>query len=259
MTTSRNLTLTSILTMTVLVGATPAAAGGKADGCRQGRFVVMEGATALGGDPAVLVLDGDAVRVEGACQATGKLLNSGRKGTRMTARWQQPGSIAIAVELTGIPAAEGAQHAVQVTVDGKQFVLTSLEEFAQPLGESRWRGEAQLDLGDAWPSLGGDECTLSAPYTEATLVADENDWLTFDLTTSPVGMSGFAGSAGGLVDLTVACPGADPVASQTAAGGTWFVAPQDGGYTVSSTTFAGSYGDGATLGTTVEWSFTKVE
>jgi hypothetical protein len=66
----------------LLLAATPATAGREADGCRQGRFVVTEGAAARGGEPAVLVLDGAAVRVDGTCPTTGKLLKSVGKARR---------------------------------------------------------------------------------------------------------------------------------------------------------------------------------
>lgn len=64
-------------------------AGAKTRGCDAGRFAVTAGQDVLGA--SILVLDGAAVTVEGACPAVGRA-KPGRKGTRVAAAWDGCGA-----------------------------------------------------------------------------------------------------------------------------------------------------------------------
>ena len=88
----------------------PADAARKAPGCAEGRFVVTQGAELLGAG-SVLLLQGGAVSIEGACAATGTVGRLGRKGTKLSARWDHWAWVDLPVEETrerlGIPPLAG--------------------------------------------------------------------------------------------------------------------------------------------------------
>jgi hypothetical protein len=82
------------LALACLWGAVPADAARKARGCAAGRFVVTQGQDLLGGAalPAVLVVDGPTLSVEGPCPVQGKARKR-RKGTSLSARWERCGGL----------------------------------------------------------------------------------------------------------------------------------------------------------------------
>jgi hypothetical protein len=105
---------------------------------------------------------------------------------------------------------------------------------------------------------GGDNCHWSAPTTTTEFGADEESWLTFNLTTDPIEYRGSAHTSGPQVPLTVTClDGSDPPVTTMEAGGTWFTAPADQHYTVGVDLLEGAYHPSTlstTSGASPEWN-----
>ena len=85
---------------------------------------------------------------------------------------------------------------------------------------------------------------------------DDHSTFTFDTTTDTVEYRASAGADGDRVEITVSCPGKDPVVSSTEAGGQWFTVTADMHFTVEGDSMSGSYTGGIA---THAWQLTKVE
>src|SRR5262249_1248855 len=100
--------------------------------------------------------------------------------------------------------------------DPSQNPLSLHPKFLLPTGTMHW-----------WLQDEEGSCVHLAPDTITTPPPDDHSYLKFDLEAEPPEYTGLARTEGPLVDLVRMCDGAEPVTSQTKAGGGWFTALGD--------------------------------
>ena len=139
--------------LAIVLTAAPALAARKAPGCAEGRFAVTRGSEALGG-PTLLVLHAGGLGVEGACPTSGKMTTGGRKGTRLTAKWERCGAHA-RVRLRAKAKDCGG---LQGSVRGRGLRPTKVEAIASTCGDGVVDQGAGEDCDGAQGCADGDAC-----------------------------------------------------------------------------------------------------
>jgi hypothetical protein len=113
-------------------------------------------------------------------------------------------------------------------------------------------------------SIGGTsgDCTFEAGPIQVPLGVDDHSYISFDLKQLDAGIIGYYGMAnlvdGRRVEVAKTCAGKSENYNTTA-GGSWFLAPEDGEFVLDGTVAEGKWASGAVIHTDFSWRFAKSE